>query len=148
MKLFKALFNKGEKPNKVQELMKITNAIGPLLDKTAHEIFVSHSTELLAEPVTYIISAVWGTGNEGGLTPTQVNMNKKIMPVIDEILRLFETRKMTPPQRNAVDYLLRGFLISKITFMIELFKNQTLLSAAAEYNARDSLEEIEPIGSA
>lgn len=148
MKFLKRLFLRAEKPDGVQELMKITNAIGPLLDKTAHDIFSSHTSELLTNPITYIIAAVWGRSREDGLTSTQVQMNKRITPVIDEILRLFGNRKMDLPQQNAINYLIRSLLISKISLMIELFKNQTLMSAAVENKENNSLAEIEPIGNA
>ncbi|UCH21630.1 MAG: hypothetical protein JSU83_24590 [Deltaproteobacteria bacterium] len=75
-------------------------------------------------------------------------MNKRITPVIDEILRLFGNRKMDLPQQNAINYLIRSLLISKISLMIELFKNQTLMSAAVENKENNSLAEIEPIGNA
>jgi hypothetical protein len=148
MKLLKRLFFREEKPARTQELMKITNAIGPLLDKTAHDIFSSHTSELLTNPITYIIAAVWGAGNEDALTSAQVQMNKRIIPVIDEILRLFGNREMNLPQQNAVNYLIRSLLISKISLMVELLKNQTLMSAAVENKEDNSLAEIEPIGNA
>ncbi len=146
--MIKKFFSKNDSWKNSQELLKITNAIGPLLDQTAHEIFTSHTSELLKKPLTYIITAVWGTNNDDELTDTQIRINKKIVPVIDEILRLFDTRNLDPAQQNALVYLVRSLFISKITFMIELMKNQTLISAAFEKQEDDSLKDIEPIGNA
>lgn len=148
MKRIKKFFSKRDGQKNSQELMKITNAIGPLLDQTAHEIFSLHSSDLLKKPLTYIIPAVWGVNNDVKLTETQIRINKRIVPVVDEILRLFNAREMDPAQRNALDYIVRGLIISKITFMIELLKNQMLMSAAHNSKEDDILRDIEPIGSA
>lgn len=148
MKLIKNFFSKRDGQKDSQELMKITNAIGPLLDQTTHEIFSLHSSELLRNPPTYIIPAVWGVNNDIKLTETQLRINKKIAPVVDEILRLFNAREMDPAQQNALDYIVRGLIISKITFMIELLKNQMLMSEAYNSQKDDILKDIEPIGSA
>ncbi|UCH19712.1 MAG: hypothetical protein JSU83_14155 [Deltaproteobacteria bacterium] len=148
MKRIKKFFSKRDGQKNSQELMKITNAIGPLLDQTAHEIFSLHSSDLLKKPLTYIIPAVWGVNNDVKLTETQIRINKRIVPVVDEILRLFNARKMDPAQRNALDYIVRGLIISKITLMIELLKNQMRMSAAHNSKEDDILRDIEPIGSA
>jgi hypothetical protein len=148
MKLIKNFFSKSTGQINSQELMKITNAIGPLLDQAAHEIFSLHTSELLKEPLTYIIPAVWGVNNDLELTETQIRINKKVVPVVDEILRLFDARKMDPAQQNALAYVVRGLFISKITFMIELLKNQILMSAPYDGKKDGSLKDIEPIGNA
>ena len=142
MKRIKDFFSKRDGQKHSQELMKITNAIGPLLDQTAHEIFSLHSSELLKKPLTYIIPAVWGVNNDVKLTEIQIRINKRIVPVVDEILRLFNAREMDPAQQNALDYIVRGLIISKITFMIELLKNQMLMSAAHNSKENNILKDI------
>ena len=55
MKQIKKFFSKRDGQKNPPELMKITNAIGPLLDQTAHEIISLHSSDLLKKPLTYTI---------------------------------------------------------------------------------------------
>jgi len=44
-----------------EDLMEISRIIGPLIEKTVTDIFVSQRQALLTEPTTYIVPAIWGT---------------------------------------------------------------------------------------
>lgn len=96
-----------------------------IIDNTTSEIFTSYWERLLIEPITYIIPAIWGEKKDGRLSFTQKEINKKIAPMISNIMEMFDLDGINRDQRFAIEYLIRGLMISKITYMIEAFKNQT-----------------------
>ncbi|MBF0497321.1 MAG: hypothetical protein HQK58_12230 [Deltaproteobacteria bacterium] len=112
------------KINEAEDILKISRAVGPLIEKTAIEIFTAYYQELLTEPVTYIVPAIWGASKEGQLTVSQRHISQKISPIIEEIISLFGFDGLTGAQKFALVYLVRGLLVSKIIYMIELVKNQ------------------------
>ncbi|MCP4367620.1 MAG: hypothetical protein GY797_05840 [Deltaproteobacteria bacterium] len=143
------ILNEIIKKNKAPEdLAKISKILAPLIDKTANNIFRSHCQELLEKPITYIIPAIWGKNVNGGLTLTQSEINDKIVPVIEKILELFEFKNSRGEQEFALEYLLRGLFVSKITFMIELMKNIDSKAIAAEKAGNETLSKAITIGSA
>ena len=108
---------------KEEESQKILKA-KRIIDNTANEIFLSHKNNLLSEPITYIMPAIWGEIKDGNLTSAQREITEKIEPVINRLMRLFEFESLNKAQKFAVGYLIRGLIISKITYMIEALKNQ------------------------
>ena len=95
-----------------------------VIDDTANDIFLSHKKNLLSEPITYIIPAIWGEVKDGKLSPAQMEITEKIEPVINRLMRLFEFENLDKAQKFAIGYLIRGLIIAKITYMIEALKNQ------------------------
>jgi hypothetical protein len=128
MKILHGIIKKKKAPKDLTEISKV---IAPLIDNTANDIFRSHCNELLEKPITYIIPAIWGKDVNGELTQTQAEINDKIVPVMEQILQLFEFKNSSGEQEFAFEYLLRGFFVAKITFMIELMKNIDLKAVAA-----------------
>ncbi|MBF0476100.1 MAG: hypothetical protein HQK59_09750 [Deltaproteobacteria bacterium] len=112
------------KTNNAEDILKISRAAGPLIEKTVIEIFTAYYHELLNEPVTYIVPAIWGASKEGRLTVSQQHISQKISPIVEEIINLFEFDGLTGAQKFALLYLVRGLFVSKIIYMIELVKNQ------------------------
>jgi len=94
-----------------------------IIDNTTNEIFISYKEELLSEPITYIIPAVWGEKEDGSLSGTQDEINKRITPMIDYIMEILELEGINKAQRFAIGYLIRGLMVSKITYLIEAFRN-------------------------
>ena len=98
--------------------------IKEIIDRTTDTIFNSYNEKLLTEPITYIVPAVWGAEKDGELTVTQKEINKKIVPMVNDIMAIFELEDINKAQRFAIGYLIRGLATSKITYMIEAFKNR------------------------
>ncbi len=127
--------------------MKITRIVEPLVDRNTHEILVSHNKELFTEPISYIVPAVWGAKKDGKLTASQQEIHKKMAPVINEILELLELGEAGAPQKFAIGFIIRGYIISKITYMIEMVKNRGI-NVSVENKKNDLLGQIEPLGNA
>ena len=147
MKILDRILSKGTRQENPEDLMKIARIIGPLVDMTPYEILMSYNKELLTEPISYIVPAVWGAKKNGPLTPPQQEMHKKIAPVINEIMELLELGKLGEPQKFTIGFIIRGYIISKITYMIEMVKNQGI-NIAIEDKKNDLLGHIEPLGNA
>ncbi|MBF0510405.1 MAG: hypothetical protein HQK57_15970 [Deltaproteobacteria bacterium] len=125
MNLISKFFSKPFKKDEPEDVLSVSRVVGPLIDQLANSIFTTYSAELLAGPITYIVPAVWGATKEGELTAMQKEMNGKIAPVVDETIDSFGIRGMTGSQQFALGYLIRGLIISKIIYMIEVVRNQT-----------------------
>jgi len=118
-------FWKNKNPNtKSEDMLKIARSIGPLIDEVTNKTFMDHRDTLLKEPITYIVPAVWGAIKDGKLTKIQKDINNRFDPVIHQVLKQLVPESATPSQHYAIAYILRGLIISKITFMIEGFKNR------------------------
>jgi len=114
--------NKADKKN--DDLLQIAKKIGPLIDETTNQIFVDHRETLINEPITYIVPAAWGAMKDGQLTSVQKDINLRFEPVVRQVMALIVPDAASSAQRYAIAYMLRGLMISKITFMIEGFKNR------------------------
>ena len=98
--------------------------IKEIIDKTTDTIFNSYKEKLLTEPIIYIVPAVWGAKKDGKLTVTQKEINRKIVPMVSNIMAIFELEDINKAQRFAIEYLIRGLVTSKITYMIEASRNR------------------------
>ena len=98
--------------------------IKEIIDNTTDEIFISYKEKLLTEPITYIVPAVWGGIEDEKLTTIQKEVNKTISPMISSITEILEFEDINWDQRFVIEYLIRGLMISKITYMIEAFKGR------------------------
>lgn len=148
MKFFKKLFKRPEPPPESQNLLEIAGNVGPLIEKTATEIFLTYQYELFRKPFTYIIPAVWGVKKNGELSHVQKEISAKIAPIIDDAIEAFGFEKLTAAQEFALGYMVRGLIISKINLMMEMVKNQKTQPQKASTGTEDRLKHMEPIGNA
>jgi len=107
-----------------EDMLEIARKIGPLIDEVTNHIFMAHRETLIKEPITYIVPAVWGAIKDGKLTKIQKDINQQFAPVVREVMSMLVPESATPAQRYAISYVLRGLMISRITFMVEGFKNR------------------------
>lgn len=148
MKLFDRIFGRSMKKKEPEDIMRMSKVIGPLIDDKINEIFTEYRRELLEEPITYIVPAIWGAKKDGELTETQKEMNRKIVPVINETLKVLEIGALKETQKFAITYLIRGYMISKIAYMIEFSKNQNINEESIIKDNVIPLGNIEPLGNA
>jgi len=131
-----------------EENKKCILKIKDCIDETASMIFATHMKKLLSEPITYILSAVWGK-KHGQLSVSQKEINWELDPLIDEVIMLFEFDEINESQRFALEYLIRGLVISKVTYLIESFKNRSRDAQKIDdpnSNLLDQLEELGTLG--
>ncbi|MBN1625584.1 MAG: hypothetical protein JW944_03585 [Deltaproteobacteria bacterium] len=99
--------------------------IKEIIDKTTNTIFISYKKDLLCEPITYIIPAVWGKIKQGRLTTSQKEIYSTIDSMIKNIMEILELEELNDAQIFAIEYFIRGLVISKIAYLIEAFKNRS-----------------------
>ena len=92
--------------------------IKEIIDETTDTIFSLHKKDLLNNPITYIIPAVWGRIGKGDLNPKQKNIFLSIESMVKDVIDIMEFDDLTDSQRFSIEYLIRGLVISKITYLI------------------------------
>lgn len=97
--------------------------IKEIIDETTDTIFSLHKKDLLTNPITYIIPAVWGKMRGGDLNPNQRNIFRTIDSMVRDVIDIMEFDELSESQRFSIEYLIRGLVISKITYLIASCKN-------------------------
>ena len=92
--------------------------IKEIIDETTDTIFSLHKNDLLTNPITYIIPAVWGRIRKGDLNPKQKNIFSSIESMVSDVIEIMEFDDLTDSQRFSIEYLIRGLVISKITYLV------------------------------
>jgi len=131
-----------------KDVMQIPRTIEPLLNKIAFEIVERYRDDLLSKPVTYIVPAIWGAQEGGTLDSIQEDIFLKVSPTIEQIHKVIGIAELNANQRFSVGYLVKGLIISKITFMLEVLKNRLPETIQLDDPEKDSLEHLEPMGTA
>ena len=148
MKLLHKVLARSSENKEPEDVLRTARIVGPAIDNAVQEIFFSFKTQLIGEPITYIIPAVWGATKNAELTATQKEINRQVVPVIQQVLEALELKDLTQPQAFAIGFVVRGTIISKIIYMVELTKNQTLSRLDLGDQETDVLEHLEPMGNA
>lgn len=145
MNFFKKLFGKKEPEPKSEDVLKLSKIIAPLLDESVSQVFNAFKGQLLNQPITYIVPAVWGATKTGSLTQTQTEIHQILAPVVTKTLDVLALENAAPSQIFAIGFIIRGMLIAKITYMLEAVRNNTEPpTMETEYK----LAELEPEGTA
>lgn len=146
---FRKKIEKKEETEVSEDVMRVPRLIEPLLNKAALDIVDSYKSKLIAAPVTYIVPAIWGVKEKGKMDTVQEEIYRKVTPMIHEIFDTLNLDCQTASQRFAVGYMIKGLIISKITYMIEILKNRLKDDVAlGEPKSERSLAYVEPIGNA
>jgi hypothetical protein len=148
MKFLDRLLSKKRDKEEPADVLTLANQISTLIDKTSWDIFSTYRLELLGESIAYIVPAIWGARKEGDLSPLQRTINDHVEPIIKEIFSSLAIRGMEAQQEFALSFLIRGLIISKITYMIEAFRNRLNEQAFDEQKLKDALSNIKPLGTA
>jgi hypothetical protein len=144
---FDRLFKRFKKKKEPRDLLEIAGEMGPLIDKLVMDLFLAHSRKLMTEPITYIVAAVWGATKGGVLDETQLEMHRLILPTVNKIFALLDLREISGEQSFAIGFLIRGYIISKVTYMIESFRNQVEGLKVIE-KPDEFMMNVKPMGSA
>ena len=148
MKILNEFLAKIRSRKQHKDIMQIADIIGPLIEKAVWDIFVSYRAELLSEDITFVIPAIWGAKKDGELTAVQKAINVEIVPVIERIFASLDIRGLDSSQDFALNYLIRGLIIAKVTYMIEAFRSRLKDRTLDEQGLKDALLRFKPLGSA
>jgi len=98
--------------------------IKEMIDKTTDMIFTAYREKLLSEPNTYIVQAVWAKNHPGKLSATQKTIKRRIASMIGDIMGILDLKEINESQQFSIEYLIKGLAVSKISYLIEAFKNK------------------------
>lgn len=124
--------------------LKIIQDTRKEIDAITSEIFLSHFTQLVIEPPSYVVCAVWGSNKNGILTSNQKAINEKIEFVINKLEPLLKLNALEPVQRYSIQCIMRELITTRLVFMVEMLREKV---KGSEDNGID-LEASEPIGHA
>lgn len=142
-------FSRKPSRGRAEHISRTYRKIGAIVNGTASRVFRIHGKRLLNERLTYIVPAVWGASMDGGdLTALQRSINCDVAPAVDEAMNELNLRQPSPSQDFAVEYLLRGLLVYKISYMIEATKNRIREGRRPVEDPLPRLEDMDPLGRA
>lgn len=128
--------------------MSISRAIRPMVDKVTLEVFTEFKETLMNEPVTYIIPAVWGAKENGEMTEVQIEINRRVAPVVEGVVDALGLQALDEAQEFAIAFIVRDLIVSKIIYMIESYKNKTLSGSDQTGEPFGGLGGLDPLGNA
>ena len=119
MNFFHRLFRLIKKEN-TKSNRNLSKEIMLLIDENVNYILKTYYSQIISEHVNFFVYAVWGVNKNGELTPTQKDINKKIVPVIENILKILDIKGLNSSQKFSLEFIIRGYIISKIAYGKEL----------------------------
>ena len=129
--------------------MEVPRLLEALINRAALQIVENCKDKLMTEPATYIVPAVWGAIEKGEIDKDQKEIYKTIAPVVKEINNSLQTENLSASQKFTLEYLIKGLIISKVNFMMEVLKNRLNNKPdVGNQDASRSLEHLEPLGNA
>jgi hypothetical protein len=103
--------------------MRIINGLIKQVDEAAKKVFTSNAAELLNEPITNVIEAVWGVQDDKSQpTSAQRRIDSIIRPMIRKINDDIETEDLTGAKNYIIDALIKRLAIWEILFTIQCYK--------------------------
>jgi hypothetical protein len=145
--MLRRLFRKKETAEEQKDVTSLGRLIGEVIESTCMEVFANNREVLLAEKNTYIIPAIWGAAKDAELTPVQREIHGRVAPTVVQIVDSLKTSHTSEMQVFALEYLVRGLLVSKIIYMVELYGNLTSTQTAPRSEGAN-LNELDPWGRA
>jgi hypothetical protein len=122
--------------------MRLINELIDQIDEAIKKIFYSNASKLLNEPITNVVTAVWGT-NSCKMEPTsaQRQIDHIIRPLMGRIQDDLEREKLSEAKNIIIDTLIKRLVIWEIGFMIKCYKLSLLTAEQSEsdtYNLADT----------
>lgn len=127
-------------------ITNIAHSIEGRIEDTCRNVFMSYPKELAKQPMTYIIYSVWGESVDGELTSIQKAIHAMLQPTVEQIFQSLALENLTLEKRMGIEYLIRGFIISKLLFMVEYFKTTASKIDTFENNYQKILNNVGVIG--
>lgn len=147
MSLLEKIF--GDKKSATEKTTELARAIGAITDGITQQIFIRFGDVLHAEPAAYIVPAVWGTPDKGELSAAQKQIHSLAAPAVKKIMDVLGIKGLSAAQDFALGFLIRGLIVSKITYMIAASGKVSVTEKKTSEDPRAlKLEQMEPLGHA
>lgn len=117
-----------KKQNQIEQAEDVNNNdvishIEEISGAIAKEVFEGYQSVLLKKDKTYLVDAIWGSATSGDLDDLQVEIFSTVFPKVKQLLD-----RILDPDQDAlasalIRYLVKAYLVMKLYYMIEAFKN-------------------------
>ena len=137
-----------ESPPITDASLRLAKLIGPEIDRLANEIFLLYTRRRDLNPTTHIIAAVWGNKANETLDELQQYLVQKVTFKVQKILAVLTSEQTDPSQMFAMEFIVKGLLITKVLYMLEVLKSKMHKDLNVGSTQGEPLESIDPIGHA
>ncbi len=128
--------------------LRLTRIFEDILQHTCMDIFAAYRSVFLTESIAYTVAAIWGSQKWEKITTTQLEINSRVNPAVEQMQLALDSEKLDQEQAFVREYMIRGIIITKILYMIELYKKIMLTKEGKTLPVHRSLHWIEPLGTA
>ena len=139
---------KPQAPPVTDASLRLAKLIGPEIDRMANEIFLLYTRRQDLNPTTHIIAAVWGNKANETLDELQQYIVQKVTFKVQKILAMITSDQTDSSQTFAMEFVVKGLLITKVLYMLEVLKSKMEKDVNVGGTQHESLESIDPIGHA
>lgn len=147
--MFTKWFKKRKKPYPFDgDISEVAIRIEPIIDQVANDIFRNYTGVLMLRPSSYIVPAVWANEDSPGIDPVAREINRMVGPAVKSVFETLELKNPSRSQVYGISYLVRGLIISKVAYMVELLKNTPMNIRPDEGMSESELKSMRPIGNA
>ena len=80
--------------------------------------------------------------------PTIGHLDPKFIELMDKIKELLNLGTLKDSQDFAIGFIIRGYIISKVTYLIESFRNQVEKPIGLNEEADEYMLKVKPMGTA
>ena len=137
------------KKNRPKPITELARVVGDITDNLAQDIFSRFGDILGTEQITYVVPAIWGTSEKGEIDQVQRQIYALVVPAMKKILGILSLKGLSPSQDFAVEFIIRGLIVSKITYMVTVAFHPSSKRKNAGDDPRNSLlAQMEPQGHA
>ncbi|MCE5244608.1 MAG: hypothetical protein ABFD98_10210 [Syntrophobacteraceae bacterium] len=102
-------------------IAEIPVLIGPIIDESIRQVFKISGHKFLADLVDGVVYTVWGCKTSNKKAYSQREISQVVVPLMEEIRGIFEVANLNSAQQFALDYLIRGFIMSRVLRMTAEF---------------------------
>ena len=149
MKCLSKLFRRGNPETSSPDDSHIIYEIMEQVDEAIKKTFDCNAVELLNEPITNIVPAVWCVPtNQNQLNSTQRQIHYTIYPMILKIHNAIKTGKLAGAKDLTVDYLIKKLAIIELAFMVQSYKLNLITLGQSKVMDINNLTDAEVVGHA
>lgn len=118
------------------------------IEEICQSIFQGYAEELAGQPAARIIHSVWGVNDKSEACDNQKIIYNMLQPAVEQIINSLTIPDFDSSKRQAIEYLIRCFVTSKLLLMMTLYKAASCQKEISEHNKKNFLRDMEIAGHA
>ena len=148
--LWSRFFGKSKCESPIDENpMNFARPVWEVIEEAVNNVAVNYKTDLLSEPISYIVWAIWGQAENGEMDNVQESIFNCVQPAVVKAVSLLQIDGLKPHQSFAIEFVIRGLIISRIGYAMERLKSH-MQGEKTKFGEKenDYLRQITPAGTA